>query len=185
MRVGEISLKQLQGMGLNELLCLKGFLANPSEENWQLITLGRLRDERIKLLREKIERKDWPPQFQSHDWEIAVRRSMNLPPMSKDELRHYIECDVLVELRLEREILKTQGVDESLWPENLQGSDWVKRFFESYGLEEPQRTPPAQLYKSPSSDSIKQAKFSEPRTKPKPPKVSNPYADDGFGTLLK
>ena len=46
MKIGEISLKQLQKMGVNELNSLYSFLENPSEERWRMIDMGRLCDER-------------------------------------------------------------------------------------------------------------------------------------------
>ena len=105
---------------------------------------------------------------------------MGLPPRTKEELERYVTCQVFVELFTEREILKVKEVPESEWPEKLQGSDWVKRLYLSYGLEEP--ASPPQNVENPIKD---KSPIYEPRTKPKPPKIDNPFKDDGFGTILK
>jgi hypothetical protein len=132
MKIEELKVEDLDKMGMNELIALRQWTLDPSENNWKLVTLGRLRDERDKLKRENIPETDWPVQFQGEDWEINVRKQMGLPPMTKEELEHYVSSPILVELRMQREILKTQGVDESLWPEKLQGSDWNRMDWRSH-----------------------------------------------------
>lgn len=183
MRVEEISLKQLQRMGLNELCALRSFLETPSEESWQEVTMAHLCDERERLVREHIPKSDWPPALQPVDWMITVRESMGLRPMSKEMLEQYVSCQVFVELFTEREILKVKEVPESEWDERLRGEDWKSRLYESYGLEPPITPPPPQNI---DKGLVKEnAPILGPRTKPKPKRVDNPFKDDSFGTLLK
>lgn len=182
MRVGEISLKQLQKMGLHELNSLYSFLEDPSEEAWRAMDVARLIDERWKLKMGNVERDKWPEIFKPVDWLIGARENMGRPPMSKDSLTHYIDLEVRPELFTQREILKTKGIDESLWDERLRGEDWESRLYLSYGLSPRETSPPPKNIESPVKD---KAQVFEPRTKPKPPKRDDPFRSDGFGTLLK
>ncbi|MGA2465504.1 MAG: hypothetical protein ABSH06_14250 [Thermodesulfobacteriota bacterium] len=186
MKIEDITEEMIQGMGFEECCALLAFVDSPSEANWKYITLAKLIDKRDHLRTFEWDKRDtWPSEFQSPDWMIAVRESMGLVPLAGEGLENYLRCDVLVELRMQREILKTKGIDESEWADKrLRGENWESKVYESYGLEEPPPTPPHPKAGGKGLGNQPMT-FLEPRAKPKPPKRDDPFKDDGFGTLLK
>jgi hypothetical protein len=86
MRVEEISLRDINRMSLEELVVLRVFLTDSTEENWDLFTLERLRSERNRLISKDIPESKWPSQLQGNDWEINLRKKLGLEPPTKDNL---------------------------------------------------------------------------------------------------
>jgi hypothetical protein len=187
MRIDEIRIADLDKMGLNELTALYYWVGEPTENNWKSVTLGRLWDVREKLLW-RVPENEWPEQLVGPEWVIAVRKEMGLSPMTPDELTHYLDCSVLVEMFTKREQLKVKETPEFKWPPELQGEDWEERIWIKYGFEAKKLFPPPTLPHSKVEGIVSTGgqpmTFGEPRFKPKPQRVNDITRTDSFGQLL-
>lgn len=112
---------------------------------------------------------------------------MGLPDMSKEELESYLVLHALPEWHMMREQLMAKGIDEYLWPVELQG-DWEERTWVRFGFEAKKLFPPPSVPhpQMPGIVSIGQPmQYLEPRIKPKTiERAGNPFRSDKFGTLL-